>query len=432
MQITLEQVRLVLRQALGFDSFTAGFITEVHEDSSQPTAGITKDGRLAYSPDFVQQNVACREDLFSLLFHEILHPMFGHFIHGGGMIENIAADAVINATISTLYPKPSQNGSLFKKVLAPTGLSGLLRPESKMESSRYSRIYDRLYPNYQTHEEQPMSTGELIQTLKILIPKQPDPVTLLGSHQPGSSGDNGLADLPAETLARIAEDIKRSVRNGTGKQAGRGDTLLGILMEALKTHLSIRKVLLQKFATKRKIDRFKETLHAHRACTSPLPLQPSKRDLVLLSAGIYPFHYHNQVAAPKTQNRGLAIYLDVSGSVNDHLPAILGILSGLKREITTVFQFSNKVVEVPFDRLLQGKIQTTWGTDFDCVANSILERGFERAVIITDGYATMQPDLQAQLKKQHFQGLTVLFGDTPNAESLASLGPVVELADICD
>lgn len=203
-------------------------------------------------------------------------------------------------------------------------------------------------------------------------------------------------------------------------------------MEALKTHLAIRKVLLSKFSTKRKIDRFKETLHSHRVGTSPLPLQPSKRDLVLLSAGIYPFHYHNRVHAPKTQNRGLAIYLDVSGSVNDHLPRILGILQSLRREITSVFLFSNKVVEVPFERLLQGKIQTTWGTDFDCIAKSVLEREFERAVITTDGYATMKPELQAQLKQRGFQALTVLFGASPNAESLASLGPVVELDDICD
>lgn len=50
---------------------------------------------------------------------------------------------------------------------------------------------------------------------------------------------------------------------------------------------------------------------------SPIPLHPSKRDLVLLSAGIAPFHYHNHARRVTMKERGLAGYLDVSGSVND-------------------------------------------------------------------------------------------------------------------
>ena len=40
MKITLELVRQVLKEALGFDSFVASFITEVREDKDHPTAGI--------------------------------------------------------------------------------------------------------------------------------------------------------------------------------------------------------------------------------------------------------------------------------------------------------------------------------------------------------------------------------------------------------
>jgi len=79
MKITLELVRQVLKEALGFDSFVASFITEVREDNNHPTAGIAKDGVLAYNPEFVSRYVTCKEDMFSLIFHELLHPMFGHF-----------------------------------------------------------------------------------------------------------------------------------------------------------------------------------------------------------------------------------------------------------------------------------------------------------------------------------------------------------------
>ena len=62
-----------------------------------------------------------------------------------------------------------------------------------------------------------------------------------------------------------------------------------------------------------------------------------------------------------SQDRGLAIYLDVSGSGNEYLPKILGVLRSLRNELTTIFQFSNKVVETPFETLLKGNIHTTYG-----------------------------------------------------------------------
>ena len=115
MKITLKLVRQVLKDALGFESFVASFITGVREDNNHPTAGIAKDGVLAYNPEFVSRYVTRKKDMFSLIFHELLHPMFGHFIYDSGRVENIAADAVINAVISTLYPDRSREGNLFKK-----------------------------------------------------------------------------------------------------------------------------------------------------------------------------------------------------------------------------------------------------------------------------------------------------------------------------
>ncbi len=36
-----------------------------------------------------------------------------------------------------------------------------------------------------------------------------------------------------------------------------------------------------------------------------------------------------------------------------------------------------------------GHVETTYGTDFDCVARAILAEEFTQAVIITDGFASM-------------------------------------------
>jgi len=214
--------------------------------------------------------------------------------------------------------------------------------------------------------------------------------------------------------------------------AGQGENLYDLFLEAIKTHLSIRKVLLQKFATKRKVDLFKQNVHRSAIGVSPIPLHPSKRDFVLLAAGIPPFHYHNHVQRVATRKHGLAVYLDVSGSVNEYLPEIVGILSSLKSELTSIFLFSNKVVEIPFKALLAGQVQTTYGTDFDCIAESIVERGLDKAVIITDGYASLRVESSERLKQRHACTLTVLFGGKADCDEFAPFGDVVQLADITE
>ena len=163
---------------------------------------------------------------------------------------------------------------------------------------------------------------------------------------------------------------------------------------------------------------------------SPIPIYPSKRDLVLLASGVWPCYFHNHACRMTSRDRGLAIYLDVSGSVNEHLPKILGVLRSLRNELTTIFQFINKVVETSFETLLNGNIQTTYGTDFDCIARHILDHGFDKAVIITDGYASMSDGLKHQLKNYGLVTLTILFDDAQTCEDFAQFGEVVLLADV--
>jgi hypothetical protein len=435
MKITLETVRSILRESLGRESFVASFVKSVEETETCPTASISSDGVLRYNPAFATKYIACDEDLFCLVMHEIMHPMFGHFIYRSGNLENVAADMVINASISLLFQEASACGSLFRKIYQPHGMEGLLRPLSRMYDSRYGNLYDVFYGN--RHREDQLTTGEVIQALKVLTASY-DSTTLLliGSHATGEVGDGkdapGLSGLSAEDLCRIAENLKQAAQFPGNRRAGQGENLYDLFLEAIKTHLSIRKVLLQKFATKRKVDRFKQSIHQPKIGVSPIPLHPSKRDFVLLAAGIPPFHYHNHVQRVATKEHGLAVYLDVSGSVTEHLPEIVGVLSSLKAELTSIFLFSNKVVEIPFKALLAGQVQTTYGTDFDCIAQSILERDLDKAVVITDGYASLRVDSSERLKERHVSILTVLFGGKTDCDEFAPFGDVVQLADITE
>lgn len=425
MKISLAIVRDTLRENLGFESFTAGFISRIEQDKNIPTAAINREGHLHYNPQFMDQHINCKEELFSLILHEILHPMFNHFIRDSGPIENLASDAIINAIISMIYCSESNNGQLFKKLYPPKGPEGLLRPLSRMSNSRFSVIYDRLYTNY-SHSS--MTTGELITALRILLPPTYTlSMDLLGSHKE-SSDLNG--EFAKETLEKMATDLKRVAKRQMGRNAGYSTTLMDMLMDVLRTHISIKRQILQRLATDRKVDKFKELCRSRKITSSPIPIYPSKRDLILLGTGFYPGFFHNQIEDIGRRNRGLAIYLDVSGSVNEYLPKILGILISLRSEINSIFLFSNKVYEVPFKALLKGRIKTTGGTDFDCVAESIMDANLDKAIVLTDGYASMSSANHSKLMARRVLILTILFHSAHECQSLKSFGDVVFLEDI--
>ena len=437
MELNLQTVRETLRASLGRESFVASFSHRVEADAQCPTASIDAQGVLRYNPIFVNRHVVSPADLFCLIAHELMHPMFGHFVYQNGPLENIGADLVINAALTLVFSGPSGKGSLFRRFYKPVGLEGLLRPGSDMRHSRYARLYRDFYENDRAARN--LSTGEAIQSLKVLTPTTEMPlIVLLGGHgkeglsqaKRGTSGDGTVPSFPTDVLSRIAQDLRRAAKRPGGHLGGLGESLFRLVVDVLKTHVSLKRALLERFTTRRKVDRFRQAIQQPRLSVSPIPIQPSKRDFVLLAAGIPPFHYHNHAHRPTAQDQGLAVYLDVSGSVNEHLPRIIGLLRSLKAELKTIYLFSNKVVEVPFRTLLAGHVETTYGTDFNCIAEHSLENHIDKAVILTDGYASMTEENQEQLQARAFRSLTVLFGGRTDSPEFEALGDVVQLDEV--
>jgi len=57
---------------------------------------------------------------------------------------------------------------------------------------------------------------------------------------------------------------------------------------------------------------------------------------VLLAAGMVPLHYRTLAWEERADYRGLALYLDVSGSVGAFLPQIVGVLAKLEGKVRSV------------------------------------------------------------------------------------------------
>ena len=88
------------------------------------------------------------------------------------------------------------------------------------------------------------------------------------------------------------------------------------------------------------------------------------------------------------------------------------------------------VLEIPFRTLLAGHIQTTYGTDFHCIAEHILANRFDKPVILTDGFANMTNENREILKESTFRALTVLFGGRIENPEIESFSDVLQLKDI--
>lgn len=424
MEITLESTRDLLRRSLGPDSFAAGFVNTVQADPSIPTACIDAQGSMRVNPQFVTQRVRTDVDLFCLVFHELLHPAFGHFIHPKDDVANIACDAIINAVITNLFPAPSGKGSLFLCYYPERGLEAILRPGSQLRNSRYGPLYGHLYPTGTGHSS--LSAGEVIQTLKALCPERPHGVRLLGSHAGSNRAENALP-WPSSTLSGLAEDLLSAV-----KGAGHCEHLQQLLIEVLKTKKTLRQALLERYATNRKLDAFFGENRCVRRVTSPFPTNPSRRDLVLLSVGIWPGLFRNRHPDIRRERKGVAIFLDVSGSVNEHLPKIIGLLAHYRDRIRSVYLFSNAVREVAFEALCAGRLSTTYGTDFNCIARTILDKECDRAVILTDGYASLDDEYTRNLTEAHPHILTILFGSKTDCPDLQPFGEVLQLTDVTE
>ncbi len=428
-QITLETVRQMMKRELGADSFIAGLVQSVEADPKIPTACINAKGVMRYSPAFVSEYVKTEQDLFCLVFHEILHPAFGHFIHGRDEVSNIACDAIINALISQFYAVASGKGSLFERLYEVQGLESILRPHSKHQNGRYRYLYQHLYPQWVSRDE--LSAGEVIRTLKILMPQSEVKPVLLGSHGDGSEAE-GAGRFGAEQLQGIAAEIAEQIDDPRGLAGGLFDSLRKMIIEVMKAKRSLRQELLLNYSTRKRLDAFFSTEQGQRRTTSPFPLHPSRRDMVLLSADIWPGFFRNRQPEIRRKREGVAIFLDVSGSVNQHLPEIAGLLGRYRQAIRSVYQFSNAVSEITMNALLRGYVETTFGTDFNCVAKTILKEEFDKAVIITDGHAGLAPDYVTGLHKAGVQLLTVLFGLRSDGKVLEPFGEVVNLNEITE
>jgi hypothetical protein len=136
------------------------------------------------------------------------------------------------------------------------------------------------------------------------------------------------------------------------------------------------------------------TEKAYQGYSIQVPALISRKNLLSLSLGNFPVIWDKgfELKAPL-----IDLYVDVSGSMTVYYSYIPYIYDALRRIRGRIYQFSTEVVEVDQDDRF---LHTTGGTDFDRVAEHILERGTRSLILVSDGCGILDKTNLTALAKQ--------------------------------
>ena len=137
----------------------------------------------------------------------------------------------------------------------------------------------------------------------------------------------------------------------------------------------------------------------------------------MVAAGQCPTIWRNEVRSESHQNKGLSVYIDVSGSMYQELPKICGLLRNMGSYLSEVYQFSNDVYKSTLKELAEGKIKSTGGTDFNCIIDSAANHGERKIVIITDGCADADQKRREMAKANIDKAMVILTGGWNNEDN---------------
>jgi len=380
-----------------------------------PTAAVecTRRPRLLVNPDFVKAYCPNDEHLFLLVMHELWHVQLAHTRMFPRMtkLQNIAFDAVINAGLMHAFPDAEYRGFFDAVNPADKFPSCLLRPpEGWPDNPQYpqgigpegtTELVRRLYPAGNTSfGPPPMYEDVLRLLLKGGMSWIDESYTLLGNHDspvhdplikdwlkqvsanwsymPGAPGGAagthrrgyGISDTTDEVRRAFARALRVALSNRAGTQSRRTKTTVrsvggsGVLPNPRDRYAPARQRL---------------------GMSSLLWAQPA--DI--------------KVRQPQIAARSF-VYLDVSGSMNEYLPYMLGLLAPyVGNGQAEAYQFSNRVWPISYQELRGGKLTTTIGTSINAVIEHVVSQqpAVDKVVIVTDGeFGWLSEQLKTQVK----------------------------------
>jgi hypothetical protein len=451
----IDEVLEVYRTALPQGTLLVnGFLCRV-QATQDGTCAISKDGTFYYNPKWFRENVTTPARLRDICMHELMHPVLGDLAREENRWTNLAGDAVIN---SMLYNLKLSDCELQEHTYSATEVPEcLLRPNSK-PPPEYIGLYGSLYPTLVQGSSGHRIENPLdVQTaLQVLMGDNWEDPEYLGSHgvkgkgggvmqpPPPSSLPQGTGSgqqtqappppltqapsattggkpippedlsLPSDVMGDLAQKVREIAEEKTGGGDG-GEEVSDLIVSVLRVKKSVKTELLRAFQTRSSMNMLRQFFTVQVEQRSMVPTSMSRREAQLMAMGMTPVFFTTRNPAREVlAGMGIDMYIDVSGSVYDALPLMIGVFRQMRGDIKTVNVFSNTVDEIPIDDFIRGKLKSTGGTDFNCVVKHAVEKGYKKVMVFTDGDADATDEMKKLAVEQIPMLGVVYFGSFRN------------------
>jgi hypothetical protein len=219
--------------------------------------------------------------------------------------------------------------------------------------------------------------------------------------------------LPNDVLEHMAQGIQDKA------EAGYHEVVQDSVVERMKSRKSLETETIEDYVLENIKKKVRKQFEPAEPDVTMLPLKINRRDAFKLAMGWMPIFFENEEEEEREDGEGgLAIYMDVSGSFTRYVPYTLGVIQCVEDMVEAIHQFSNVVVEIPFKDITGNnvRIESTGGTDFDCVLQHALDKNYDKIIIITDGWADVDnPDIREQADKRIDKVLVTLVTQLPDS-----------------
>ena len=418
--MTPDQFLSILHETIDENPFAARAvlrILEVQFTDAVATLAVTCQDRprLLVNLAFVSRHCYTDDHVKALLCHEFLHVLLRHTETLGPLTRarHLAFDAVINAIISREQgPSYASFFSLYYE--NEVGITRLLRPLTSAES----RIYDDFG---EVVEEEPPIWARAWVGLYYGLLVADDIEDIVKAIDPSGLGDGtsdlvgNHAELGSDPASVLSDALDEAMRELNGSGIWKSPTSRGVrastydaLVKAANLPLQHWKsqtlaVLKRHLVPSRHARALEEQALDYRI---PVLSQSDRRAFIrTLWDPILPQAlWQGTVKKPRATAQ---VYLDVSGSMNAEMPALIALLNQISDHIQRPFwAFSDEVSPATIEGGVL-KTQSSGGTSMDCVLDHIALTQPKAAVVITDGYIEKlsRHSVEARLGRTRFHAI---------------------------